>query len=214
MTIHVPSILVVFFVILSSFAILLAVTYILMREWDSIQERTPHFDELTGLYTRGTIKNRICQHLNQRNQTELTTSRGCVSDAFILLDLDGFKQINDSCGHPSGDRLLSGVAALLLQSTRCSDIVGRLGGDEFIVFLTNLPSTDIARKKADILLKNIRLFVQDHPHWDGVSASFGIALVPHHGSTFEELYCKADAALYEAKHAGKDQICVYKLKQY
>lgn len=209
MTIYVPTVLAVFFVILSAFVTALAFAYLLMLEWNLARRRVPQHDDLTGLYTRGTIRNHICRrlsHISRLHRAELT---GRSSDAFFLLDLDCFKQVNDTCGHPSGDRLLSCIAEILLANTRQSDIVGRLGGDEFLLFLPGIQSEPPARKKAEELLLSIQNAASENPNWPGVTASIGIALAPRHGTTFEELYCKADAALYHAKQCGKNRYAVY-----
>lgn len=209
MTIHVPTIFVVFFVILSSLAVTLGFAYLFMLEWNLARRRVPQHDDLTGLYTRGTIRNHICHrlsHVSRLHRAELTARS---SDAFILLDLDCFKHVNDTCGHPSGDRLLSCIAEVLLANTRQSDIVGRLGGDEFLLFLPGIQSEGPARKKAEELLHAIRNATGKNPNWAGITASIGIALTPQHGTTFEELYCKADAALYHAKQCGKNQYFIY-----
>ncbi len=209
MTIYVPAVIVAFFVILSVLAIILAFAYLLMLEWNLAKRQVPHHDDLTGLCTRGTIRTHICHRLSHISRLQCAELTARSSDAFILLDLDCFKQVNDTCGHPSGDRLLSCIAEVLLSNTRRSDIVGRLGGDEFLLFLTGVPSEAIARKKSEDLLDSIRSAAGQNPHWSGVTASIGIALAPQHGTTFEELYCRADAALYHAKQCGKNRYAIY-----
>ena len=209
MTIHVPTAMIVFFVILTVLALTLGFAYLFMLEWNLAKRRVPQHDDLTGLYTRGTIRNHICRRLSHVSRLQRAELTDRSSDAFILLDLDCFKQVNDTCGHPSGDRLLSCIAEALLANTRQTDIVGRLGGDEFLLFLPGIHSEAAAQKKAEDLLQSIRNATDKNTNWAGVTASIGISLTPRHGTTFEELYCKADAALYHAKQCGKNQYAIY-----
>lgn len=206
MTIHIPTALAVFFIIIFAAAILLGVSYLLMLEWHAAKRKVPQYDELTGLYSRGTMELHITHCLNRLQKTEL---RGQVRDAFLILDLDGFKQINDTYGHPSGDQLLAGIAKLLLHNTRNSDLVGRMGGDEFILYMARVQSREHILKKADQLIRLIQESTTANPDWGTVTASIGIALVPAHGATFDDLYSKADTALYEAKENGKNQYAIY-----
>lgn len=209
MTIYIPTVIVAFFVIFAVIAILLAFAWLLMLEWTMVQRRLPKCDDLTGLYTRGSIKTQICHCLGRINRLHRAEMTGRISDSFFLLDLDCFKQINDTYGHPCGDDLLSCVANILLNHTRPTGLVGRMGGDEFILFFTHMQKQEDIQQKADTLLQDIRNMVKIHPEWDGVTASIGIALTPQNGTSFEELYCKADAALYQAKQNGRDQTVFY-----
>src|SRR5690606_35917589 len=129
----------------------------------------------------------------------LTARREQRPLALLVLDLDGFKEINDSLGHHAGDRVLQVVAARLRAALRESDTVARLGGDEFAVLL---PNTDAAGAElaAQKILQEIELpmVVEDRPHF--IRASVGIALFPQHGTADQELLQKADIAMYVAKN--------------
>ncbi|MEG0018547.1 MAG: GGDEF domain-containing protein, partial [Hydrogenoanaerobacterium sp.] len=129
----------------------------------------------------------------------------------LMMDLDGFKRINDTYGHMAGDELLKLVASKMVLLFRASDIVARLGGDEFVVFLKDDHSEDHITVKAQELCDVLRgLKPKDASDDDvGISASIGIAMVPRHGNVFDELYKKADSALYAAKRAGRDRYVVY-----
>jgi diguanylate cyclase (GGDEF)-like protein len=121
-----------------------------------------------------------------------------------MIDLDQFKDINDSFGHAMGDALLKEIALRLTQRTRGVDTVSRLGGDEFTILLEDLEQPDNAARLAqDIVLLLGQPVLLPNKHEVSVGASIGIALFPDHGSTEEELLQQADAALYQAKAEGR-----------
>lgn len=124
--------------------------------------------------------------------------------ALLVVDLDGFKQVNDTLGHAAGDTVLRTVATRLSEETRRTDLAARLGGDEFIV----LVMTDAAEEDALWLArKSIAAIGRPVPHGDvlaKVSASIGIALYPEHGRSAEALFGAADAAMYAAKRGGRN----------
>ena len=156
-----------------------------------------HHDELTGLATLRLGKDRFSSviALARRNKT---------SAAVLYLDLDGFKEINDSRGHKAGDQVLIEVAERLTQSVRETDTVARLGGDEFIIVLSQATKeTDyvqVAEKVIKTLARPIRIDDQEV----NISTSIGIALFPGHGETPEALINKADEAMYAVKRNGKN----------
>jgi diguanylate cyclase (GGDEF)-like protein len=119
------------------------------------------------------------------------------------MDLDGFKAINDSLGHSTGDEILKAFSQRLLQCVRGSDTVARLGGDEFVVLLDNLESPNMAAEIAESVLYRMR---QDL--WIGhplqVTTSIGVSLFPQNGDTAEILLKNADTAMYEAKRSGRN----------
>jgi len=127
----------------------------------------------------------------------------------MLLDLDGFKQVNDELGHDAGDALLTHVGRILREGVRDSDTVARYAGDEFIVILKGAHDRQdvgvLARKLIDALMQ---------PHTIKgsqvrVGASIGIALYPAHATGSEDLIAKADEAMYQAKHLGKNRHCFF-----
>jgi diguanylate cyclase (GGDEF)-like protein/PAS domain S-box-containing protein len=126
--------------------------------------------------------------------------------ALIILDVDHFKQVNDCFGHGYGDRVLIRVAETLRAALRADDLVGRLGGDEFLVLLRNVSKKEILEAK----LENIRELLFQRVSEDKiVSCSLGAAVFPCDGTTFDELYRKTDIALYAAKNAGRNCVQVY-----
>jgi diguanylate cyclase (GGDEF)-like protein len=117
-----------------------------------------------------------------------------------LCDLDDFKRINDTDGHPAGDRALEAVAALLESTIRASDFAFRIGGDEFALLL---PETG-ADEAAEAVERIVAALAGDSVLARGLGISFGLALYPGHGDTAEELIRRADQALYAAKRSDRD----------
>ena len=128
---------------------------------------------------------------------------------FMILDLDDFKYINDHCGHDSGDVVLIEVSKAIRNHLRFNDIIGRLGGDEFIAFLPACRDTDVLKMKLDAINAEIRNISIDDPEYKGTSSSIGYCSYPKDGNTFLELYHKADDALYKAKQDGKNKCVAY-----
>lgn len=150
-------------------------------------------DALTGLWNRKYIENMISKFSISRE-----------SGSFLLLDLDNFKGLNDTYGHVVGDEALIAFANSLTAFIHKDDIVARIGGDEFVVFLKN--SIDEASLSSRImnLIKNVEEKISSVKKDDSKSSvSVGISLMPEHGSSFIELYNKADKALYYIKRNGK-----------
>lgn len=155
-------------------------------------------DGLTSLYNRHTFRDMTEQLLAECN----IKSMGC---AFFMIDLDNFKEINDTYGHEIGDQVLKNVSGELLATFRTYDVIGRLGGDEFTVLMTHIKRTEDASHKAEALCAAVRR-IHLRMEWPfEVSCSVGVAMVQEHISGFDELYKKADEALYEAKKKGKNQ---------
>lgn len=158
-------------------------------------------DALTGLPNRILLYERIKQAI------EMTKASNQIT-ALLFLDLDGFKQINDTLGHAIGDLLLQAVARRLSGCLRTSDTVARLGGDEFVVLLPAIPDiltvTQIARKILSRLSQAFAISGQTLL----VTTSIGIAIFPEHADDLELLIEKADEAMYHAKRSGKNQFSI------
>lgn len=129
--------------------------------------------------------------------------------AFLLIDLDNFKSINDNLGHSMGDAVLIEVAKHIKQSFRDGDIIGRIGGDEFVILMRNINSVHQVSKKANILIKALRHSFKDKDKVYKISGSVGISIYPQNGDNFEQLYKKADVALYQSKKKGRDCFTIY-----
>ena len=160
-------------------------------------------DELTNLPNRQLLVQMLEQALK-------TARRDQLHVAILVLDLDHFKNINDSYGHQYGDQLLQLVARVLRQKVRDTDIVARLGGDEFAILLSGVQQADDAALVAD---KLIQALTRSWQLSDGVevsiSASIGISVYPDHGTAGPQLLQGADAALYKAKAAGRSTFTFY-----
>jgi diguanylate cyclase (GGDEF)-like protein/PAS domain S-box-containing protein len=155
-------------------------------------------DQLTGLLNRRGIEHRL--------DDALRVMRAGSGLALMLIDLDGFKQVNDSLGHEAGDRVLASVARQLEHVVRRTDLVARIGGDEFIVVLSELESMDTARFIAAKVVSTLGRPVE---LGDGVvariGASVGVAYTGSSSESAESLMRRADDAMYDAKRAGKSQ---------
>ncbi|MBO6303336.1 MAG: EAL domain-containing protein [Ruminiclostridium sp.] len=160
-------------------------------------------DPLTKLYNKSATKQLI--------QNFLRTDSRDTYDAFIIVDVDNFKNVNDTLGHLFGDSVLTDIAQEMQDLFRANDVIGRIGGDEFIVFLRGMNHKSHIESKAADICKIFSLIYSDEDTDDGVkiSGSLGIALFPKDGDTFDELYKKADTALYKSKRAGKSCYTFY-----
>jgi len=156
-----------------------------------------HHDFLTGLPNRAYFSEILAHSiaLSGRSHSKL---------AVMFLDLDGFKKINDTLGHEAGDLLLQGVAQRLGETVRQSDVVARIGGDEFILLLENIASPENAASVAKKIIANLATPFDLNGTPGRVGASIGIALYPQHGESAEELLRRADEAMYQSKQSGKN----------
>lgn len=156
-------------------------------------------DSLSGLYNKAATQELICKQLAADEKT---------SYAFFILDVDHFKTVNDTCGHAVGDLVITDFANKLLQQFRETDIVGRIGGDEFVVFIP-VVSKAWVEQKAEELTRALRYRFAAGGKGCDISASIGIALTPEAGTDFETLYQNADSALYQTKKKGRRGYTVY-----
>lgn len=156
-------------------------------------------DFLSGLYNKAAT-----QELIRR----LLTKNPDGSYAFFILDIDNFKTVNDTCGHSVGDRVIEGFAEKIKRQFFEHDIVGRIGGDEFVVFVP-APSTEWAETKAKMLSQILRYEFCYGDKSCRISASIGVAISPQAGTNFETLYQNADTALYQTKKNGKNGYTIF-----
>lgn len=169
------------------------------KKAQSLMERAQR-DMLTKLYNKGSSQEYI--------QAVLASNVPGKMAALMIIDLDNFKHMNDTMGHLFGDALLSEVAHSIQKQFRSEDIVGRVGGDEFLVFLGQIPNTALAEQKAVQVMKAIgEMAVQELTEVE-LSCSIGIAVYPECGQTYHELFQRADQALYRAKNQGKGRYCI------
>ncbi|MCR4927625.1 MAG: sensor domain-containing diguanylate cyclase [Lachnospiraceae bacterium] len=158
-------------------------------------------DPLTNLLNRAELEKRTTNYINEMSESDLA--------AIVIMDLDHFKQVNDTMGHTKGDELLIEVAGLIRETFRTSDIIGRLGGDEFYIFMKDLANEADAISKCEKLRTLLNRDVVNGDKVVNISTSIGIHYVKQ-GATFLDIYMKADSALYRAKESGKNRYCIHR----
>lgn len=157
---------------------------------------TAQRDSITGLYNRLSFELLVTEELGREN------GRNC---AFIMMDIDDFKSINDCYGHAYGDQVLVSLAETMKLSFREEDLLCRMGGDEFAVFIPKTREEDQILSRIQDLLDRMNADMEpERPY----TCSIGVSVGPDQGVTFEQLYKAADAALYQAKKSGKNQVCL------
>ena len=167
------------------------------RSLEELRQRATK-DALSGLLNRATLEQCIKERLGAMERGE--------SCALFIVDLDNFKQVNDTLGHLAGDQAIRKSGEILSGLFRASDVVGRLGGDEFAIFLCGALTEELVRRKAAAICENLNLALGDH-RVVSLTASVGVYLAGR-GQAFEGLYQSADLALYKAKKAGKHRFCL------
>jgi len=151
-------------------------------------------DKMTKVLNRETAMKQIRQTLSKEKTN---------THALFMFDVDNFKQLNDTLGHQKGDMFLVALSKELRHAFRESDIVGRIGGDEFFVLMKNTTDLSIVIKKAQAFLHDIQILCAEFPQLP-LSVSIGISIYPQDGKTLKLLYTQADKALYKAKKSGKN----------
>ena len=173
-----------------------------LKQAEKDLEQLAFYDSLTGLPNRSLFNDRLAQTLinAKRHDTRL---------AVMFVDLDHFKDVNDSHGHSLGDALLIQVTGRLSAVLRMEDTVSRLGGDEFTIILPEIGTTDEAVKIAASLIEGLRRPFTLGKHQISIGGSVGIALFPEHGMDAERLKKNADIAMYQAKELGRNRYQLY-----
>ena len=169
-----------------------------IRSSRDLYRKDAEVDKLTGLLNKATFERRC--------RREISENQSGVFSALIIIDLDHFKEVNDTLGHQTGDALLHDFAEVLRRLFRPTDPIGRFGGDEFVVFLNDLPGKEIAMQKAKRIVEmtpSILIGVGGLK----VSASVGISATPQHGKDYDSLFSVADKSVYAVKQSGRDGVC-------
>ncbi len=163
-----------------------------------LKERTEE-DALTGALNRRAFMLQSEQLLSESDENR--------QHAFLMLDVDGFKSVNDMFGHPIGDKVLSDLSKSLHTILRQGDLFGRIGGDEFVICLKDISFDAVIEKKAEQINSLMRRVFDNGI---SISGSIGIAVFPRDGKTYDQIYSKMDMALYHAKESGKDRFEFFK----
>lgn len=170
------------------------------RQEQSLKHKAER-DGLTGLYNRSACTSTINNLFSQEKENT-------DNHAFIIIDLDNFKALNDTLLHKTGDKALQDVAKILQTAFAKEDLVCRLGGDEFVVFIKKADVQSV-KNILDSLIDKLTLTYEKNNKAVKISASAGIAFAPKSGTNFSELYQAADQALYKAKRNGKSMYCFF-----
>ncbi len=157
-------------------------------------------DLMTGLLNKATTESRVSERLSALNGTSL--------DAFLLIDIDDFKTINDTHGHGVGDKVILDLAEILKKSMRGYDLAGRVGGDEFCLYLADLPDINIACQRAE-LLNNELLYLYPPEGNLHVTLSIGVVALEH-AMSYRELLNASDIAMYRTKSTGKNGFTLFR----
>jgi len=173
---------------------------------ESALRRAASFDALTGVLNRAEL-------FRQLNKAISHANRSMYRGAVMVIDIDDFKQINDTFGHKAGDLVLKDVAARLSAVARAGDSIGRLGGDEFVLVLEGLRGREDAAAAAKKASETTSYELEFDGHRVPVSTSIGVAVFPDQGDEADVLLELADRAMYAAKRKGKRQYCCYAPRQ-
>ena len=167
------------------------------RNEEKINHLAQH-DALTGLPNRNLLDDRT-------NQAIAFAKRERLMVGFLLIDLDGFKEVNDALGHSSGDEVLCVIAKRLTDAMRCSDSLLRLGGDEFVAIVPGIRQLQELVGVVEKIIDSVRPPIFSANHKILLTCSIGISVYPDSATTGDELLKRADVAMYASKHAGRDQ---------
>lgn len=158
-------------------------------------------DALTKLLNKASTRQLAAEYLDERDEG--------AQAAMLVLDLDNFKSVNDTYGHLYGDTVLSQLGDRLKKLFRAHDIIGRIGGDEFLILMKDIPNEELLVKRCRILLDMSRELLSGLVPDLDVSCSIGAAVAPFHGTSYSELFRHADEALYITKSKGKNTYTIY-----
>ena len=157
-------------------------------------------DALTSAYNKRSTEERIHNVLQEHPQEPGT---------FVIMDVDHFKEVNDIYGHITGDKVLHKFGEVLYEHFREGDIVGRIGGDEFVVFMRKTDSREVAVSRIESLIKKVKELTFPEMNGKNITISAGMAFAPEHGTGYLDLYKNADTALYKTKQNGRDGYNIY-----
>lgn len=194
------SLIVVVFIFICVVMVVNIISKIRSNEKKKQLEDKADTDLLTGLNNKLATERKIKEYMLQNPQSQ---------SMMFMVDVDNFKKINDTMGHAFGDEVLRSLGQQIGGIFRASDIIGRIGGDEFMIFLKNIPNAEAVRKEAKKVENFFKGFQAGEYVKYAATASIGVAIFPQEGSDFESLYKAADQGVYKAKKRGKNQLAFY-----
>lgn len=170
-------------------------------EIEDLKEKS-NKDPLTKMYNKMAIENIVNQNIQQDIKKD-------IQSAIFIIDIDNFKTVNDTFGHIFGDAVLKEISNNIIKECTENEIPARIGGDEFVLFIKNIPSLDYLKNIAENICKIFRKTYKIQSIDYKISASIGISMYPNDGDQYKELLEKADIAVYHAKSEGKDRYKIY-----
>lgn len=162
--------------------------------------QTAQLDPMTGIYKQKATGELVTRSLEDQYRD---------ISAFLFIDVDNFKMVNDTLGHQKSDELLCFLADSIRDMAGCNGIAGRIGGDEFLLYLPSVPSVESVKRIAGQVCNVFNSYADLALKPDLVSCSVGISLYPHDGTDYKTLLRKADQALYTSKRYGKNRLSLY-----
>lgn len=197
MTIQLAAVAIVFICFIVTIAIMNRIHY---NERNKELATKADTDQLTGLNNKMATERKIQEYIEQNPDKQ------CL---FFLFDIDNFKKINDTLGHAFGDEVLRSLGHQLSNEFRVTDIIGRIGGDEFVLFLKDMSSDEILEKEAARFARFFKSFQAGEYVKYSATSSIGATVYPRDAKDYQSLYKTADIALYEAKRQGKNRMVFY-----
>lgn len=175
-----------------------------IEELRQIEKEKEHYEEIsrldgmTGILNKNATEYYIKEYLDSYNLIQKA--------GLILIDIDNFKMINDNFGHLIGDKIIKSVAKTITQTFRSTDIVGRIGGDEFLVLMKNVKEKEEILDKAEELRKKFSNILVENQDSFEISISVGVSMIENNKYNYGELFCRVDQALYNAKNEGRNRV--------
>lgn len=195
------SLVVVVFIFICIVMVVNIISKIRRTEKEKQLENKADTDLLTGLNNKLATERKIKEYMLQNPNSQ---------SMMFMVDVDNFKKINDTMGHAFGDEVLRSLGQQIGGIFRASDIIGRIGGDEFMIFLKGITDAEAVRKEAKKVEDFFKGFQAGEYVKYAATASIGVAIFPQEGSDFESLYKAADQGVYKAKKRGKNQLAFYR----
>ncbi len=191
------------FMIVFSALVVILVVYIICINRKKNEEliKSAQTDGLTGTYNKRSTE----EHIN-----EILEKDPAEKGTFVIMDVDRFKEVNDRYGHMTGDKVLSEFGRMLKEHFREGDIIGRIGGDEFVVYMRKTETKEVADIRVRELILKVKQLCFQEMEGQNITISAGVCFAPEHGTCYMDLYKNADRALYETKQEGRDGYRVYK----